>query len=265
MSNSDYFAYPRVYLIAETMTHDAEIRRALSDLGVEDWHTDAEDDAALLTEFAGKSCYMSFDKSLNDNLTRVGGRDNRTYIQEGIVKNKHGSVLEHSSVTFFISDVSRVVTHELIRHRAGTAMSQTSGRYVRTTELRMFLPSDIASDPDAVGVFKRAIDQMRANVADLAKTTGIDKASFAVKKKLTSAFRRLIGNGQSNHIVFTANHRAWRHMIEMRTDPHAEEEIRIVFAQISRVLRERYPAIYADAIITEVDGIEVTTFQHSKV
>ena len=257
--------HPKAFLIAETHVDEYAISDALKHLGVEGWTSDADTDADLLVEFAGKSCYMSFDTSLNQNLTKVGGRNNHDYIQQGIIANKHGSVLEHASVTFFLINVSRVVTHEIIRHRAGTAFSQTSGRYVRTDSVDMYVPYDIARDPEATRIWKRAILQMEKNVAELSRVTRVNEKPFGLKKKLTSAFRRLIGNGQANHIVVTANHRAWRHMIEMRTDPSAEEEIRVVFADISRQLRERFPTIYADAQISEVDGIEVTKFEHSKV
>lgn len=256
---------PKAHLIAETKVLLPSLFASLASLGVVDWTSDAKDDASLLTEFAGKSCYMSFDKSLNQNLTKTGGRNNHDYIQEGIVGQHHGSVLEHSTVTFFLTNVSRVVTHEIVRHRAGAAYAQMSGRFVRSDKVDLYLPTDIAAIPEAVDIFERAVKQMEQNAADLAKVTGIEGRTFKVKKKLTSAFRRIIGNGQANHIVVTMNHRAWRHVIEMRTDPGAEEEIRVVFADISRQLRERYKAIYADAIVTVEDGIEVTKFQHSKV
>lgn len=257
--------HPKAFLIAETRVDEHTIRDALKHLGVEGWTSDADTDADLLVEFAGKSCYMSFDTSLNQNLTKVGGRNNHDYIQQGIIANKHGSVLEHATVTFFLTNVSRVTTHEIVRHRAGAAYSQTSGSYVRNDEVNMYLPTDIAAVPAAVEIFKRAIRQMEENSRELAKVTNIDSKPFSLKKRLTSAFRRIIGNGQATHIVVTANHRAWRHMIEMRTDPSAEEEIRVVFADISRQLRERFPTIYADAQVSEVDGIEVTKFEHSKV
>lgn len=257
--------HPKSFLIAETQTSFKGMQSALESLGVSGWETDAETPADLLTEFAGKSCYMSFDTTLNKNLTKTGTRNNHDYIQQGIIANRHTSVLEHSTVTFFITNVSRVVTHEIVRHRAGTAFSQTSGRYVRTDEIDMYLPADIACNPAAVEVWKRAVGQMEDNARELAEVTGVSDKPFSLKKKFTSAFRRIIGNGQANHIVVTANHRAWRHMIEMRTDPHAEEEIRVVFADISRQLRERFRTIYADAIVTEEDGIEVTKFEHSKV
>lgn len=257
--------HPKSFLIAETQTSFKGMQSALESLGVSGWTTDAETPADLLTEFAGKSCYMSFDTALNQNLTKTGTRNNHDYIQQGIIANSHGSVLEHSTATFFITNVSRVVTHEIIRHRAGTAFSQTSGRYVRTDEIDMYLPADIACNPAAADVWNRAIGQMEENARELAEVTRISDKPFSLKKQLTSAFRRIIGNGQANHIVVTANHRAWRHMIEMRTDPQAEEEIRVVFAGISRQLRERFRTIYADAIVTEEDGIEVTKFKHSKV
>lgn len=256
---------PKVFLIAETKVDHPAIRAALAQLGVRNWETDATDDASLLTEFAGKSCYMSFDTSLNKNLTRTGTRNNHDYIQQGLVATGHGSVLEHATVTFFLVDVSRIVTHELVRHRAGAAYSQTSGRYVRVDSIDMYLPQDIAAEPAAVAVFQRAVQQMEENARELAAITDVANKPFSLKKKITSAIRRIIGNGQANHIVVTANHRAWRHMLEMRTDPAAEEEIRVVFAGISRQLRAKYPAIYADAQISVVDGIEVTKFQYPKV
>lgn len=255
------FVTPKAFLIAETVVHEPVMMESLRHLGVEEWSTDAPDSASLLTEFAGKSCYMSFDKALNQNLTVVGGRNNHDYIQQGIVAQNHGSVLEHSTVTFFLTNVSRVVTHELVRHRAGTAFSQTSGRYVRSSEVDLYLPDDIVNFPEASRVFRKAIRQMEENVAELNKITNIDTLSFALKKRLTSAFRRITGNGVSNHLVMTGNHRAWRHILEMRTSVHAEEEIRVIMADVSRQLRARFPNIYGDAVVTVENGIEVTTFK----
>lgn len=255
--------FPKAFLIAETKIDGATMDAALQHLGVDGWTSDGGTDADVLTEFAGKSCYMSFDKNLNLNLTKVGGRPNSAYIQDGIIGNKHGSVLEHSTVTFFLTNVSRVVTHELVRHRAGTAFSQTSGRYVRTDEVDMYIPYELAKVPGASDVIKRAVREMEENVAELVEITGIeDMTDFGLKKRLTSAFRRLIGNGQANHLVMTANHRAWRHVIEMRTSVHAEEEIRYIMADVAGQLKERFPTIYAD-MTENADGEWV--FTHSKV
>jgi thymidylate synthase (FAD) len=255
--------HPRAFLIAETKVDYAAMDHALLSLGVDGWASDGGTDADVLTEFAGKSCYMSFDKNLNLNLTKVGGRPNSAYIQDGIIGNKHGSVLEHSTVTFFLTNVSRVVTHELVRHRAGTAFSQTSGRYVRSNDVDMFLPKEIAAFQDAVPVFQRAVREMEENIAELVEITGIeDMTDFGLKKRLTSAFRRLIGNGQANHLVMTANHRAWRHIIEMRTSVHAEEEIRVIMSDVAQQLKDKFPTLYGDMSLNNVGE---WVFAHSKV
>ena len=254
---------PKAFLIAETKVDYAAMDHALLSLGVDGWASDGGTDADVLTEFAGKSCYMSFDKNLNLNLTKVGGRPNSAYIQDGIIGNKHGSVLEHSTVTFFLTNVSRIVTHELVRHRAGTAFSQTSGRYVRNAEIDMYMPEELTAFPAAVEIFKRANAQMEQNVADLVEVTEInDSKDFGLKKRLTSAFRRILGNGQANHLVMTANHRAWRHVIEMRTSVHAEEEIRVIMSDVAQQLKDKFPTIYGDMSLNNVGE---WVFAHSKV
>lgn len=171
------------------------------------------------------------------------------------------SVLEHSTVSFFLVNVSRVLTHELVRHRPGTAYSQTSGRYVRDSKVDMYFPeilnqADEAEADAYEAVFLRAMDQMEENLAKLVEISGINNMKdFTRKKKLTSAFRRILGNGCTNHILVTANHRAWRSMIEARTSEHAEEEIRSVFLNIFHQLKHRFPAIYADMHIDATGGV----------
>ena len=256
-----HIVHPRAYLIAETHIDLDAVSAALTPLGAGHWLPAGEgSDAAYLTEFAGKSCYMSFDTSLNKNLTRTGARSTYDYIQKSIIANGHGSVLEHASVTFFLANVSRVVTHELIRHRAGTAFSQTSGRYVRTDRVDAYIPEDVKGK--ALDIWQRAIAQMEENMAALTAETDVAEQSFKVKKRLTSAFRRLIGNGQANHLVMTANHRAWRHIIALRTAEDAEEEIRVVIGDVAAQLKAKFPAIYGDMHENEKGE---WTFTHPKV
>lgn len=178
------------------------------------------------------------------------------------------SVLEHATINVFFFNVSRVFTHELVRHRAGTAFSQVSGRYVRVDKLDFFLPSCITEEPRAVEVFKRAIGQMEDNIAELEQIFGINEMKdFTKKKILTSAFRRIIGNGQANHICFTGNHRALRHEISVRTSFGAEEEIRLAFVDLFSKVIARYPAVYGDGklVYQEGDSIPAVQFEHEKV
>lgn len=257
---------PSVFLVAATAIDTSGLQAYLQHIKAPNWTTDSKNDHEVLTEIAGKSCYMSFDTSLNQNLTRVGARNNEDYIQDGLIATRHGSVLEHSSVSFIITDVTRVVTHELIRHSTGTAISQLSGRYVSTDELYYFLPKHIADNAFARGLFVNEFQHQENTARRLRQLLVNENTSFAVKKQVTSAIRRIIGNGATNQIMFTGNHRAWRNIIEQRVNEHAEEEIRITIAEVARQLQFMYPAIYADmTIVLDEHGLPTATFKHTKV
>lgn len=257
---------PKAFLIAETHVHHEEMQSSLDHIGIDcQWETEAVTDAGKLLEFAGKSCYMSFHKDFNKNLTRTGTRDNQTYLQEGIISHKHGSVLEHATVTFYLTNVSRVVTHELVRHRSGMAFSQLSGRYVRNNFEGMFIPTVISENEKANNVFKKAFKQMEENLLELEEVTDVQNEKFSLKKLLTSSFRRIFGVGMPNHIVVTGNHRSWRHIIETRTSHHAEEEIRVIIGDVAEQLQKKFPAIYADMNKEMINGHFEYTFTHSKV
>ena len=256
---------PKVFLIGETVALNPGLCDMLDHLGVPDWGTDAYSETELLSEIAGKLCYMSFDTDLNENLTRTGTRNNHDYLQQGIIATKHGSVLEHTVVNFVLLDVSRVLTHELVRHGDGTAFSQESGRYVRR-ELGMFIPDIIRENPELLAGFIAAAKAIEDNYTKLVALSGINESTdFGWKKKMTSALRRILPEGRANAIFFSANHRALRHIIQMRTDRQAEEEVRRAFVPVFYAMLERYPAIYADGRTEVVNGIEEVKFDYEKV
>lgn len=256
---------PKVFIVGESVVVQEGIDGMFDHLNLLGWETDAHSDAEMLSEIAGKLCYMSFDTELNANLTRTGGRNNHDYLQQGIIATKHGSVLEHTVVNFVLLDVSRVLTHELVRHGDGTAFSQESGRYVRR-ELGMYIPDIIRDNPALLDGFIKAAENIEDQYKGLVELSGINESTdFGWKKKMTSALRRILPEGRANAIFFSANHRAIRHIIQMRTDRQAEEEVRKAFAPVFHAMRQRYPAIYADGKVEVVDGIEEVRFDHEKV
>ena len=256
---------PRVFVIGESVAIQEGLDGMLECLGVPDWTADAASDTEKLSEIAGKLCYMSFDTDLNANLTRTGTRNNHDYLQQGIIATKHGSVLEHTVVNLVLLDVSRVLTHELVRHGDGTAFSQESGRYVRR-ELGMFIPDIVRENPQLFKEFVKAAEAIEDNYTKLVALSGINEATdFGWKKEMTSALRRVLPEGRANAIFFSANHRALRHIIQMRTDRQAEEEVRRAFVPVFHAMLERYPAIYADGRTEVVNGIEEVKFDYEKV
>lgn len=246
------------------------------DCGMDLWETDAPSGAEELIEVAGRSCYRSFRPELNPNLSKVR-EGNRPYLGN-ILDSRHGSVLVHGNVTFAFVGVSRVFTHELVRHAVGTGFSQESLRYVRLEELTCWYPDSFGAEvlEDLHDALVRAgqlpggaaakeywvthrAETLRAiwedtfecleNVQErISNELLLNElpGEFHVKKSITSAMRRLAPMGLGTAIVMTGNHRAWRNIIEQRTTEGAEEEIRIVFDVVARKMKDRYPNLYQD-------------------
>lgn len=200
-----------------------------------------------LLAFAGKLCYKSFEAGLNPNVTKVR-EDLDTYIADAILKTGHGSVLEHASASFLFADVSRVFTHELVRHRVGSSFSQESLRYVRLTDLGFWMPDELKGNARGEDLIRETVRRLELVQEQLAEIYGIDEPGldFAKKKRLTSAFRRVAPIGLATNILWTANFRTLRHVIALRTSPAAEEEMRLVFDQVARLCKEEWPRAFAD-------------------
>jgi thymidylate synthase (FAD) len=197
----------------------------------------------LLVEFAGRACYRSWEPGLNPNVTRIR-TEKREYFAN-ILRSGHGSVLEHANYTFALRNVSRVATHEIVRHRAGSAFSQESLRYVRLADIGFRVPPALAPLRERV---LSVVEQLEEMQREGASALGIDAEGipFHVKKEVTSALRRLAPIGLSTDIVWTANVRTLRHVIEMRTDSGAEEELRLIFDQVAHIMQAEAPELFQD-------------------
>lgn len=214
----------------------------------------------ILCSFYAKLCYASLTTKKNKNISKV--REIYDNIL-GILDSGHGSVIEHCYLNFVCYNVSRVFTHELVRHRVGTAFSQTSGRYVRTDELNLVIDPILEPIYEDIEEARLYLENWYKKVQDKLKMD--EMKDFSVKKKWTSALRRILPNGLSNEIGFSVNLRSLRHTIQMRTSRHSEWEIRAVFNQIAHIIKNRYPAIMSDAKFELVDGLDEIIFKNPKI
>ncbi len=242
------FVEPEVYLIAETQMDHEQLHEMLKSLGGDialDWLSRVEpaskSDGELLTEVAGRACYKSFGLGLNPNLTKIR-QNSEEYIQNTLAKGD-GSIFEHATCTFAFLNVSRVFTHELVRHRSGVAVSQESLRYVRPFEIAVWLPPELK---DKQGKIQTVVENIEKDYGELENLYDWNSMDFGAKKRVTSALRRVLPQGMANAIIWTANHRTIRHVVTMRTDESAEVEIRLVFDKVARIVKKKYPLIYQD-------------------
>jgi thymidylate synthase (FAD) len=260
---------PKVYLVGKTDIVSEGMEEYLADIGGPDWFVEPRvSGGENLIEAAGRMCYRSWQpwdpnkpECSNPNVTKV--REGNNKYMANIIKSGHGAVLEHVNLTFIIRDCSRVFTHELVRHRAGMAYSQESLRYVRLSDIRFWLPELVKEKPKAVDFFKEVLPTLENIQATLFGIFQIDRIKdFSTKKMLTSMFRRLAPIGLATSIMVTGNLRAWRHIIKMRTETVAEEEIRLIIGQVAQICKDTYPHVFYDMHKNEA---EEWVFEYEKV
>ncbi len=256
---------PKVFLVGETRIVEEGLQAYLNHLGVPNWKTDAPSDAERLIEVMGRLCYRSFVPGLNPNVTKV--REGSATYLGNILQTKHGSVIEHPVMNFIFADVSRVFTHELVRHRVGVAVSQESLRFVRLEDLGQWLPAVIREDQEAMEVFVRTFEQLEELQVELAKHFKLDEPGtpFHRKKTVTSALRRIAPIGLATTIGWSANLRTIRWVLEVRTAPEAEEEVRLVFGKVGEIVTARYPNLFSDFTVEMAEGLPCYRPVHHKV
>lgn len=264
---------PSVRLLGQTMPDLVAIQNYLADFhGLHSLETLGPAES-ILSVIAGKRCYRSFVPGANPNVTKIR-EDVDDYI-DNILKQGHGSVLEHISFNFAFENVSRNFTHELVRHRVGVAISQESLRYVRLgvdDEIPMRL-RPCFDDPNLFDNFAKwsddpkikrlqaiyfemcaAVQAIGGYYHELLRISDIEnETDFAVKKVLTSMLRDILPMGMATGMVWTVNARALRNIFDQRLSEFAEEEIRWVMIEVLRQVKTACPALFADYKILE-DG-----------
>ena len=228
-----------------------------------DWSTDAEGGQAL-AEFAGRACYQSWSKPNPATAT------NATYLTH-LLEVGHLSVLEHGTATFYLTGISRSLSHEFVRHRH-FSYSQLSQRYVPpvstgaapqaslAANADMIEPDVIAADPELHERFVAATEASVRAYEELLKglQARMSGESTLIRKQARQAARAVLPNATETRLVVTGNYRAWRHFIANRASEHADVEIRALAVACLRALTGAAPNVFADFRISPLaDGTEV--------
>lgn len=274
-----------VFLVGRQQVDKPELDRFLKHHGVDTWETDTEIAGQVLTEVAGRLCYMSFAKP------RPGGHD---AYAANIILSGHGSVLEHAVFNLIFTGVSRSFTHELVRHRAGFGYSQLSQRYVDESIAEFVVPEVIWKSqnreiystwlnacndaqkayvklvyqllmeepcPACKGPLQYEFSEENPNVMTCwncgHKLTTEQRT--AARKNVRQAARSVLPNATETKIFVTANARALRHFLGLRGNKHAEPEIRAVAHTTWEIMLKECPSFFKD--ITLVDGELKTEFK----
>lgn len=197
-----------------------------------------------LAEAAGRLCYKSYDRP---NPATAANAD---YIAN-ILKQHHFSVLEHGSVTFYVSGVSRNLLVELERHRH-LSFSVVSQRYVsqadRFTNLGYIQPPafyglDVSQRSELQGELNHVVisaDAAYERISEILTEAGLKK------KQVREAARSVLPGCVETEFLVTGNHRTWREILQKRMTPQADAEIYELARALYHELRVFAPNTYQD-------------------
>lgn len=174
-------------------------------------------------EFCARSSYNSLDKMDEDSYLRI---------LPSLFKNHNLSVFEHAYASFLIEEISRATSHQLVRHRLAS-FSQRSQRVVSEADFSFVIPPSIQSDAKLAERFDQTMRSLSETYALLLQK-GISKEDA----------RFVLPNATTTTLTITANFREWLHIIDLRTSPNAQWEIRQLIVQIWKQLYKEAPLIF---------------------
>lgn len=192
-------------------------------------------DCDELAEFAGRACYQSWDRPNPSTANNAGYLSN-------ILEHSHFSVLEHASATFYITGVSRALSHELVRHRH-LSFSQMSQRFVDETDAQVILPP--ALDENAWIAESLTRHAHRSQQLYKLFVKGLIQSGLS-RKQAREAARAALPSATETRLVVTGNMRAWREVISKRGSPHADAEIQLLARELLLQLKNLAPHTFQD-------------------
>ncbi len=182
---------------------------------------------------AARLCYSPAD--IDELKEKISTTDIANFLEK-IMSLGHQSVLEHASFTFGIDGISRVTTHQLVRHRVAS-FSQQSQRYVSHRErFNAVTPRTIAERPEVLARFQEQLAALHELYAEMVEV-GIPPEDA----------RYILPNATETKIIVTMNARELLHFFELRCCERAQWEIREMAVEMLRLVKEIAPVIFRDA------------------
>lgn len=219
-----------ITLLAHTGLSEFEFGAKAEDLG---WDPTSHNGTETLLEFAGRACYQSWSKP-NPKTA-----DTEAYIRN-VLLQKHLSVVEHATASFYFEDVSRSLTHELVRHRH-LSFSQLSQRYVNPGDAHPVIPPLFELELAATDIIHTLFEQAVDAYASLVK---VGEMAGAARKQVREAARCVLPNCTPTAIVVSGNFRSWLEFIEKRDSPSADAEIQRAASRVRELLAEVSPTVF---------------------
>ncbi|MCL5981193.1 MAG: FAD-dependent thymidylate synthase [Firmicutes bacterium] len=151
-----------------------------------------------------------------------------------LIELGHLSPVEHVSFTFAVEGISRVLSHQLVRHRLAS-YSQKSQRYVREDDFACIEPPSVAADAEASRLFQEQMKNIRQAYRRLRELVHHEDARY------------VLPGACETKLVFTMNARSLLHFFRQRCCQRAQWEIRELADDVYREVKRVAPVLFAAA------------------
>ncbi len=175
---------------------------------------------------AARICYSS----KSDNM----GEKDKKLIQN-IIKSGHESVIEHIVYTFKIEGISRVVSHQLVRHRMAS-YSQQSLRYTKPNDF--YIPE--IEDSNTKELIKELFDALNKTYLSLVEG--------GVKKETA---RYILPLAVTTNLIMTINARSLRNFFKLRLSKRAQPEMR----HLAQLIFQALPPQHQEWLFFDIQGL----------
>ncbi|UCD15881.1 MAG: FAD-dependent thymidylate synthase [Candidatus Omnitrophota bacterium] len=193
---------------------------------------------------SARQCYSKLGAyQIYINTQRISAEKLKEFISH-LIKRGHLSPLEHVSFTFAVEGVSRVCTHQLVRHRIAS-YSQQSQRYVSMDDFQFVVPAIIDRNNEAKTKFLEAVEYIKKVYREL--TEILEKDSSLDKEQINQDLRFLIPQASQTKIVITMNVRQLLHFFGERLCLRAQWEIRTLASEMFSLSKEVLPEVFSSA------------------
>ncbi len=206
-----------------------------------------EDEMIRFLEERARTCYQSYDKTTPDSGKRL---------IKMIINKGHLSVLEHATITARII-TNRAVSHQLVRHRTGIAISQESQRYCTYKEnvvfiiperkAQFFIENNLLNEDQDWSVGRPGMSEDIMFWLNSCYSAEYDYNKLLNEYKWPAEDARgVLGNDVKTVLDVTCNIREWRHILQIRTQNNCMYNMRILMRNLLKKFQEKYPVLFED-------------------
>ena len=169
-----------------------------------------------------------------EELTGATGWEKKWKLIRHVLDSGHTSTVEHVQFTFFISGVSRALSHQLVRHRVGISFSQQSQRYCKFEKgFDYVIPPSIAKDEELKKKFESYMSDINSMYLDLLDHEGVPAEDA----------RMVLPNACCTNLTVSINLRALIHLCQERLCTNAQYEIRNMVKQMAKLITDKIPEL----------------------